>query len=390
MKPWKWILGAIVLSTLLIMLVACGGPDNTPPPEQEPAEASQTQTEPKPTNTPPATDTPVPTDTPIPADTPEIVGDIELDTDALSGPVDLDSYRSTMQIAITGIVNDQPVEQAIDFVIEYTSDPLAQHVVMSGSGFQEAAGAGVDAIEMYVVGDTMYMQMGEEWLSMPATEGEIISQGLVTPGTLVEDTCGWKKAGDTDIEGVQVQHWTLSKEDMAGCMTPDDLLAMGQLTAAGGDIYVAEDGDYVVQMDLFFEGENLDLGIEATDEPVGQGRMEIHFKMTDVNQPFTIELPEGALASSSMPEDIPIPADAEEVNNMFGMISFMSASTPQEIADYYQAEMPNNGWTEVSSEELGGMFMLEYTKDGRTASLMVNTDDSGKTSVLITVEDSEG
>lgn len=118
MKPWKWILGAIVLSTLLIMLVACGGPDNTPPPEQEPAEASQTQTEPKPTNTPPATDTPVPTDTPIPADTPEIVGDIELDTDALSGPVDLDSYRSTMQIAITGIVNDQPVEQAIDFVIE--------------------------------------------------------------------------------------------------------------------------------------------------------------------------------------------------------------------------------------------------------------------------------
>jgi hypothetical protein len=177
---------------------------------------------------------------------------------------------------------------------------------------------------------------------------------------------------------------------MEECMTPDDPLAMGQLTAAGGDIYVAEDGDYVVQMDLFFEGENLDLGIEATDEPVGQGRMEIHFKMTDVNQPFTIELPEGAVASSTTPEDIPIPADAEEVNNMFGMISFTSASTPQEIADYYQAEMPNNGWTEVSSEELGGMFMLEYTKDGRTASLMVNTDESGKTSVLITVEDSEG
>ena len=129
----------------------------------------------------------------------------------------------------------------------------------------------------------------------------------------------------------------------------------------------------------------------GADEVLEQGRMEITFDMTDVNQPFIIELPEEAVASGSLPDDIPVPEDAQEVANAFGMITFTSPSTPAEVSEFYKTAMPQNGWTEVSVDEMSGLIMMEYSKDGRTASLMINTDeDTGMTSVLITVQEEEG
>jgi hypothetical protein len=87
-----------------------------------------------------------------------------------------------------------------------------------------------------------------------------------------------------------------------------------------------------------------------------------------------------------LPEDIPLPPDATGMAEMFGMMTFQSPSTPQEVADFYQTEMPNNGWTEVSADSMGDVFMLQYTKDSRTAELMISADaDTGETGVMLTV-----
>jgi hypothetical protein len=111
-------------------------------------------------------------------------------------------------------------------------------------------------------------------------------------------------------------------------------------------------------------------------------------EMMDVNVPFTITLPEEAVSGSGVPEDIPVPEDAEEISSLMGFITFQSASSPEELTEFYQTEMPNNGWAEVSVDEMAGMFILEFEKDGRNASLMITPDtDTGKTSVLITVEE---
>jgi hypothetical protein len=108
--------------------------------------------------------------------------------------------------------------------------------------------------------------------------------------------------------------------------------------------------------------------------------------VTDVNQPITIEVPKEAVEAGQPPEGIPIPENAEEVSNAFGIVSYNSASTVQEIHDYYKAEMPKNGWTESKDEQFGEMYSMEYTKDGSTASIMISTDSSsGKTSVFISV-----
>ena len=191
----------------------------------------------------------------------------------------------------------------------------------------------------------------------------------------------------SEINGVDVVHWTLSKEDMEKCLPPEELDDMGELTQATGDLYIAEDDNFVVLMEMSFEGEDLDMDLGDGDEEAKAVRMEIRYETTDVNEPFTIEVPAEAAESSSLPDDIPVPEGATGINNMFGMISFTAETPPEEVFTFFQEEMPNNGWTETSADAMSGLWMLEYTKDGRTASIMISEDDSGNASVMITVAD---
>jgi len=389
MKKWVFLSALLVI---LLAVAACGGskvePTQPPPPPPAHPTASQAEAGIPPTAAVPPTKAAPPTQAPAAsAEAASEQGggmDTELDTASLGEPADLSSYRSTMEVMIKGKANGQEVTESFHFLLEHTSDPLAQHIVMTGQGTDGEPGS--NAIEMYLVEGTMYMKMDEQWLSMPANEGEALTEGMIAPSDLVEGTCGWKNKGKTTINGVKVEHWTLDMADMQKCVPTNQTLDLEKVTNSGGDLYVAEDGGYMVQMDLFFEGEDLELNLADNAEPVQEGRMEIHYKLTDVNQPFNIELPPDAKASGAPPEDIPIPKDAQEVNSMMGITTFLSPSSPQEMADFYKAEMPKSGWTEVSVDEMNGMFMLEYGKEGKSAKMVIQTDEEKQmTSVFITV-----
>jgi hypothetical protein len=241
-------------------------------------------------------------------------------------------------------------------------------------------------IEMYIVEDTMYMRLGEEWMSMPA-EGDPLSEiGMLSSDELLEDTCGWRRLEDTEVNGIRVQHWTFDEQDFKACATALQLEELGELSEARGDLYIAVEENYLVRLEMVLEGTNLTSVLEE-EGTLDQARIEIAMDLSDINVPFTIELPEEATASGGgLPEDIPLTDDAQEMTSMLGFITFMSPSTPEEVAEFYKVEMANNGWSEVSADEMAGMFVLEYTKDGRTASLMISEDsETDKTSVLITV-----
>ena len=388
MKHMKWLLLLVLLASLALGLAACGGDtkaEPTSPPEEKATEVSQAEpTEAptlEPTEAPEPTSPPADTPLPEPTDAPEVEEEFELS--ALASTADLSSYKSTMQVTMTLDNNGQEEEQTIEMFIEYTSEPKAQHFVMSGGITGPDAEDGV--VEMYLVEDTMYMKMEDQWLSLPATEEDLDSDAFITPDTMLEDICGWHKEGRDEIDGVKVVHWSFSKDDIEKCMPEEELVGMGELTNATGDLYVAEDESYVVLMELLYEGEDLDMSMGDEEETAKVVRMEISYQTTDVNEPFVIEVPAEATESSSLPDDIPVPEGTEDVSNMFGMITFTSEISPTEVFAFYQEEMPNNGWTEVSAEAMTGLWMLEYSKDGRTASFMISEDDSGNASVLITV-----
>jgi hypothetical protein len=388
MKQMKWLLLIVLLASLALGLAACGGDtEPTSPPAEEPTQASSVQPTDEPAQEPTAAPEPTtaPADTALPEPTETTEVEEEFDLSALSSTEELSSYRSTMWITTVTDTNGEEEEQTIEVSIEYTSEPRAQHISMSGG----AVGAEGEAIEMYLVEDKMYMKMGTDWLSMPATEEDMDTDAMLTPDDLLSDLCGWKKEGREEINGIQTQHWSFSKDDFDKCAGTDAFLAIGELTDAGGDLYVAEDENYIVLMEVFYEGENLDLGLGEAEEGTTAHRVEVHYEMSDVNDAFTIEVPAEALESGALPEDIPFPEDAVDVNQMFGMITFTSAQAPDAIFEFYKAEMPNNGWTENSAEAMTGLWMMEYAMDGRTASIMISEGDEGTASVMITVTEPE-
>lgn len=394
MKKGKWILVLLLLVALAVGLAACGGDSEEATQPTEPAGASEQeesssapQQEPAaPTEAPPtaaSTDTaePGPIDSPEPEVLPE---DVELDLDAVGLPEDLFSYRSKMRLLITGTDTEEEAGEAMEILVEFTRQPLTQHIVMSGEGTEQADEAG--DMEMYRVEDTIYMKLGEGWISTPSDDDVLDETGFLDPEDMLGDTCGWKHEGRSSYNSVDSEHWKLSWEDLKSCMVGEEWTDIGEITDASGELYVAREGNYIAYMELMLEGQNLAMSTGGEEGAVKEGRMEFTYEMSDVNTPMTIEVPEEALASSKLPEDIPVPEGAEEVSFMFGMLTFNSASSPTEVADFYKAQMPENGWTESGVTELGDMYMLEYTQDGRSASLIISTDtDTGKTTVLITV-----
>ncbi len=403
MRNWKWLLILALLAGLLLTLAACGGDEAQPTAEEsgsvsqieateEPAGAPTQAPDEEPTDVPTEQPTDVPTEEPTeeptqaPTEAPEPEPtEQELDFPDLGAMDDLSSYRSLMTMTVTGIQGEEEVEQSIEMLLEQTTDPPAMHMAISG--LQTGPEEGFDALQMYVVEDTAYIELAGTWMSLPAEEAEDMTADIFTPDTIMEDTCGWERQADTEVLGVPVQHWTVDQESLERCATEEMLEEMGDITRFDAELYLAIDGGYLVQMDILYEGEGLgiDLGVES-EEKIEEASLELHWQFTDVNEPFTIEVPEDARASGALPDDIPLPEEAGTVSSAFGILTFSTTLSGQEVYDFYVAEMPSNGWTEESAEPFGDMYMMEYSKDGRSASFIVTTDaDTGETSVLITV-----
>jgi hypothetical protein len=206
---------------------------------------------------------------------------------------------------------------------------------------------------------------------------------------MLDDVCGGTKEKDTTLNGVEVQHWSFTLEDMEGCMTPEEMEEIGVLSDAGGNLYVAVDGNYVVRMEFFFEGEELDASLGDEEQPLDQGRIEVTYDVSDVNADIVIELPPEALEGATVPEDVPVMADAEEVASFMGIITYNSPSDAAIVAEFYEEALPANGWTGGEMQEVSGMYMFnDYTKDGRTLGVTITFDeDAGMTQVLLSIQE---
>ena len=115
-----------------------------------------------------------------------------------------------------------------------------------------------------------------------------VASGDVTVGNIYE--------GKETLDGVPVQHWTMPSTRADQCFSSLELGETGELTAAGGDLYVAIDAKYVVKMALFLEGAGLPQ-LTGSDAQLDAGRMDVTFAMSDVNRPITIQVPQAALAA---------------------------------------------------------------------------------------------
>ncbi len=332
MKSFLLIVGALVLA-----VAACRPGPATPAPKPSPPVAETPKVTPK------ATPTSVPEATPTPAPAEE-----KLQLEKITAGLEkLSSYRIQWAISFDG--KDEagnPVKWETQWIEEYTANPPARRLTLKGP---EVEGA----LVMVQIGGKTYLVLGETCLSSTAPESEVLSR--FSPEFGIQ---GGTFVGYDTVAGVKARHYTFDEK----------AFPWGGFVRVKGEVWVAPEGYALKEI------------VEAYGKDIfyrkGEGTVKWAWEVLDINRPFTIEVP--AECAQLHPQDIPILADASEMGGGPGFLAYKSATPFQEAVKFYKDKMPANGWKAAEgSIEMGNMAILNFTKDGRTASVTINAEDSG-------------
>ncbi len=348
------------LTLLLGLTLGCGlggGGKETPPPAEAPSGGEEAS---------------APTEAPSGEETSEAPGggveteeekeeEEELSLSSVtSGLQALDSYRSHFKMTFDGTTGGDAGQWVFEMDIEYVREPFAQHIVIRGGDTGEA-------LESTQIGDQQYVVFGEgQCISSSADEGDAMDAEIFEPDDVIGGLENARRVRpDERVNGILCRHYTFDETGVA----------WAGFAHAEGEVWVAVEGDYVVKYTMQADGKNPTTGDE--------GHIEWEYEVRDVNKPIAIEPPPGCEAAES---EFPIMPDATDMTTMGGMVMYTSASSFDDVLAFYQEQMPANGWSDTGDVSVASdTAMLSYTKDGRTATITLTSED-GKASVFIMSE----
>ncbi|MCS7285783.1 MAG: hypothetical protein RMK30_07195 [Anaerolineae bacterium] len=320
----------LVVAVLALAIAACRpGPAATPEPSLPLKE------------TPQFTPTPTPTEEPL---------EVE---NFYHGLEKFSSYRIHWYVTFDGKDSSgSPVKWETHWLEEYTANPPARRLTFKSS---EVKGT---LVVVQLKDKTYYIAEGNCFTTATA-ETDFLSRFTpefgISGGTFV---------GYETVAGVRAKRYTFDEK----------AFTWGGFVKVRGEVWVAPEG-YVLKETL--EASGRDVFYEK-----GEGTLRWTWEVTDLNSPFTIEVPPEC--AQLQPEDIPILADASDMMTMEGFISYKSAASFQEAVKFYKEKMPANGWAPAEgSLEMENMVMLNFEKGDRTASVTIHAEEEG-VSVMIT------
>nr|MBC7244325.1 hypothetical protein [Chloroflexota bacterium] len=338
------VLGTLILVMLLLM-VACAGPkEPTPTPL-----VKATMTAPKPAS--------------IPTTVQPTAEAEEYNFGQATGLAGLNSYRMHYTFKWETMKAGQKETGSWDVLEERVNQPLARRLVWTSTSAEETS-----TLEVIQLGqDSYYINTGSGWLAM-TTYGEDLFGGnrfLSDPFGVISGNRGKLMQRNVLVNGVPTNRYVFDESTLGSAV------GLGVIAKASGEVWVSTEFNVVVKYTAHYEGKNLAIG--GGDE----GAFDTTFDLTDINKPITIEAPEGV--KPAMPVDIPIIDGATELSAISGFISFKTTKSVEEVSAFYATQMPANGWNK-GEEAIPGM--MSFTKDGRTAQIMIQVEE-GKTMVVI-------
>lgn len=196
----------------------------------------------------------------------------------------LSSYRLEMTWRVESDDGSEPVEMSI--VEEWTSDPPARHLVMSGS---EGDGMGMPFAEIITVEDTTWVLAGDTWMEIPSADEMVPTDMWEGFFTDVEE---WEYQGRETVNGVDCKRYTSSGESTF--TVPDPESGGTASIDAEAEIWVADQSDLppiTVRQRARIEGGFFPF-------PTAQGTQEggtiyLETDLTEINSGITIQPPEG-------------------------------------------------------------------------------------------------
>jgi hypothetical protein len=231
--------------------------------------------------------------------------------DVSIGLEELDSYRLEMLFSIDGQdAGGNEQSGTVDMMVETDNTTGNQHISFSGSGPAfEMPGMPAPQAEMYVVDGKSYIlgnipgSDSPQCMLFPGQEQPL----PMDPRDLVEGLEGANliEEGET-VNGVVSDHYSIDQEGAA----------FGELETveeASGDIWIAQDGGYLVKMDAEVVG---------TDQSGVEGTFNLQYDLTNVNSVGAIELPEAcenAIDPSTILPDMENMPDMEDMPDLEDM-----------------------------------------------------------------------
>lgn len=400
MKHLRFILPVLLI--LAVVSLACGlgrGEESPPQATEAPTVEAQppvTEAAPEPTEAPiveteqpPATEAaPGPTEAALeqteePAERDE--GDTEeaeLDlNNSMSSLGNLNSYRTAFRFDWNGARDGEPVTGYMQMRSAFVREPPAQELHFEGRSTEGGVDQGLGEVSFIQVGDTAWFYEGEsdQWMQVPAGSLDF-SEGLFFRPEDLLNNFDIQKARrsplPTQRNGVPCYVHTFDERDF----DLTDAQEGDAVVRAAGDVCVAVEGDYVVQMVV-----DADFRYTNPEEVFDEGNIRMTLDISDVNQPITISLPADAEARAGGREDIPMLPDADIEFATAEFITYKTASSAEEAAGFYQDAMPANGWTaEESNMIMADTAILTYNKGTESASIVIGADENG-TNVMVSI-----
>jgi len=322
---------------------------------------------------------PVATDFPTPTEQPTSPPAVRTPSATRSAPVydyraasvrtldDLQTYRVETTM-VTQVGDAEPDTWTV--LVEYRSQPPARRMLST------TARDGDDewTYETIQIGETTYIRTGDTWVAMsgePAPDEDIPDVWVLMPGDLAGEGC---QAQDLEtVNGYEARHYGCDIRALTG--ESMDLAGLGG-TVVDGEAHVWLSTEHQVPVRSLAH-----YTVQGVEGTVTTFRIESN--VTDINRPLDIVAPE-AVEPAGLPDDVPMIEGAQNVASALGITTFRVQRGAAVVAQWYLQAMADEGWEldrEASTDE-----MLAFTKDDRTAMIVISAEDSDSTSVTVLVD----
>ncbi len=392
----SWLVAWVFI--LAVLLVACSSGDAveaTAVPqatavahdETDNRAASEAETEPQPTNTlqPQPTDTPEPTNTPLPepTETPEPTPEADVaETQAidLTSPennlAQFDSYRLNIILNFTDSENSD-TEAQVQIQIANITEPPASSITVTTVGLEELEE--LESIAIAQIDGTSYMAFPSLGCIIETADNNLIDAfgaDFLDTNEFTGDLDKARFVGEATVNEIEVLHYEVD----SSLLDADD-----DLDEIAGDIYLAKEGGYLVQMVIDGTGP-VDILGNGEDS---YGTMHMAYDLTDINKPLEITRPEGCEENREDDgSDLPVTEDAYELATFPGLTSYKSDLSFMEIVTFYEIGLDGENWVKVDEESFVAedSAVLVYTRDEEKLTVTIGAEDEDTQFVLMVNE----
>jgi hypothetical protein len=273
--------------------------------------------------------------------------------DPTVGLADLSSYTAALTLSFNGTLAGQPSQYSHTYRMLASQEKTAHQLTI------ESAGGNPAPVFMLEMNGVSYALDAENNFTAPTTQPDYSLSAEWEPAGFLPAFIGAEAAGSETVNGVGSGQYTFDER------------AFGEtgFTQSTGQVWVASDSGVVVRYLL-----TTTAGKEYFGEG-GEGTFTWEYNLTDINQPVTIELPDGC------PEglvDAPLMPTAQDINRQPGVTIYSSAGSLQDGLTFYTEQMPALGWEALGDPGVGDtMAVADFVQGDQQLTVIVTSTENG-------------